>query len=98
MLFALVCLGLSATFLEIPLLGCTGLSNTMSSALLQSQDKLQLASSEYQKLQNDLQAIVDARQRLGAQQQENELVKKVSSTIDRYSNCTVDFVCRSSSS
>ncbi|KAK7688411.1 hypothetical protein QCA50_008784 [Cerrena zonata] len=48
----------------------------MSSALLQLQDKLQLASSEYQKLQNDLTAIIDARQRLGAQQQENELVKK----------------------
>ena len=50
----------------------------MSAALVQLQDKLQLASSEYQKLQNDLATIVDARQRLGAQQQENELVKKVS--------------------
>jgi len=39
--------------------------------------KLQSASDEYQKLQNDLSNAVEARQRLEAQLSENELVKKV---------------------
>ena len=47
----------------------------MSAAL---QDRLQTASSEFQKLQNDLSGAVEARQRLEAQLSENELVKKVS--------------------
>ena len=41
------------------------------------QAKLQAASTEYQKLQSDLSAAVDSRQRLDAQLQENEMVKKV---------------------
>ena len=41
------------------------------------QAKLQVASTEYQKLQNDLSVAVDSRQRLDAQLQENEMVKKV---------------------
>ena len=41
------------------------------------QAKLQAASTEYQKLQNDLSVAVDSRQRLDAQLQENEMVKKV---------------------
>lgn len=49
----------------------------MSSSVLQLQDRLQAASTDYQKLQNDLSVIVEARQRLDAQLQENELVKKV---------------------
>ncbi|KAI0337263.1 Prefoldin beta-like protein [Trametopsis cervina] len=40
------------------------------------QDKLQLTSQEYQKLQLELSAVVDARQKLDAQLQENEAVKK----------------------
>jgi hypothetical protein len=35
------------------------------------------ATTEYQKLQTDLQNAVDARQRLESQLQENEMVKKV---------------------
>ena len=41
------------------------------------QAKLQAASAEYQKLQNDLSVAVDSRQRLDSQLQENEMVKKV---------------------
>ena len=41
------------------------------------QARLQVASTEYQKLQSDLSAAVDSRQRLDAQLQENEMVKKV---------------------
>jgi prefoldin beta subunit len=44
------------------------------------QIKLQSASEEFQKLQNDLSNIVEARQRLDAQLSENELVKKVSTS------------------
>ncbi|KAI0070098.1 Prefoldin beta-like protein [Panus rudis PR-1116 ss-1] len=44
--------------------------------LAQLQDRLQLASSEFQKLQADLSNIVEARQRLDAQLQENKLVKQ----------------------
>jgi len=40
------------------------------------QARLQATSTEYQKLQNDLSAAVDSRQRLDSQQQENEMVKK----------------------
>ncbi|KAF9462119.1 Prefoldin [Collybia nuda] len=40
------------------------------------QAKLQIASTEFQKLQNDLSNIVEARQRLDAQLSENELVRK----------------------
>ena len=41
------------------------------------QARLQAASTEYQKLQSDLSVAVDSRQRLDAQLQENEMVKKV---------------------
>jgi len=40
------------------------------------QARLQAASAEYQKLQSDLSVVVDSRQRLEAQLQENEMVKK----------------------
>ena len=46
-----------------------------SSASLQA--RAQVATADYQKLQADLQKSVDARQRLDAQLQENEMVKKV---------------------
>lgn len=46
-------------------------------SLASLQDKLQLASQEYQKLQIELSTVIDARQKLDAQLQENELVKKV---------------------
>jgi hypothetical protein len=39
--------------------------------------RLQVASTDYQKLQADLSNAVEARQRLDAQLSENELVKKV---------------------
>ena len=39
--------------------------------------RLQKANSEFQKLQGELVAAVDARQKLDAQLQENEMVKKV---------------------
>ena len=42
------------------------------------QARLQATSTEYQKLQSDLSVAVDSRQRLDAQLQENEMVKKVS--------------------
>jgi hypothetical protein len=41
------------------------------------QARLQAASAEYQKIQNDLSVAVDSRQRLDSQLQENEMVKKV---------------------
>ncbi|KAI0758671.1 prefoldin subunit 6, partial [Fomes fomentarius] len=40
------------------------------------QERLQTASAEFQKIQNDLSVAVDARQKLDAQLSENELVKK----------------------
>jgi prefoldin beta subunit len=46
------------------------------------QAQLQAATAEYQKVQADLSKIVEASQRLGAQLQENELVKKVSLSMD----------------
>jgi prefoldin beta subunit len=46
-------------------------------SLAQLQDRLQAESREYQKIQEELQGAVDARQKLDAQQTENEEVKKV---------------------
>ncbi|GAP92601.1 putative prefoldin subunit [Rosellinia necatrix] len=40
------------------------------------QDRLQILSEEYQKLQQEVQAAVDARQKLEAQRQENVGVQK----------------------
>lgn len=42
------------------------------------QAKLQALSEEYQKLQQELQTAIDARQRIEAQRQENVGVQKVS--------------------
>ena len=50
------------------------------------QARLQAASTEYQKLQTDLSVAVDSRQRLDAQLQENEMVKKVSRMTARSRN------------
>lgn len=52
----------------------------MSTPLIALQDRLQTASTEFQKIQSDLTSAIDARQRLEAQQSENELVKKVRAT------------------
>jgi len=41
------------------------------------QEKLEQGSVEFQKLQTELSKAVEARQRLEAQESENELVKKV---------------------
>jgi chaperonin cofactor prefoldin len=43
-----------------------------------AQTKLQTATADYQKIQLDLSNVVEARQRLDAQLNENELVKKAS--------------------
>ncbi|CDO76149.1 hypothetical protein BN946_scf185027.g12 [Trametes cinnabarina] len=40
------------------------------------QARLQAASTEFQKIQTELATVVEARQKLEAQQSENELVKK----------------------
>ncbi|KAL7278826.1 hypothetical protein ACG7TL_007843 [Trametes sanguinea] len=40
------------------------------------QERLQAASAEFQKIQAELATVVEARQKLEAQQSENELVKK----------------------
>ncbi|KAI0650989.1 prefoldin subunit 6 [Trametes meyenii] len=40
------------------------------------QERLQTASTEFQKIQGELSSAVDARQKLDAQLSENELVKK----------------------
>ncbi|EJF57291.1 prefoldin subunit 6 [Dichomitus squalens LYAD-421 SS1] len=40
------------------------------------QERLQTTSADFQKIQNDLSLVVDARQKLEAQFSENELVKK----------------------
>ena len=50
-------------------------ANAMAAAL---QGRLETASADFQRLQNDLTLAVDARQKLEAQLSENELVKKVS--------------------
>ncbi|RPD77142.1 hypothetical protein L226DRAFT_459505 [Lentinus tigrinus ALCF2SS1-7] len=50
----------------------------MSHAL---QERLQTASTEFQKIQADLSLAVDARQKLDAQLSENELVKKEFSSL-----------------
>ncbi|EPS95807.1 hypothetical protein FOMPIDRAFT_1025598 [Fomitopsis schrenkii] len=53
----------------------------MSTTLVALQDRLQTASTEFQKIQSDMTSAVEARQRLEAQQSENELVKKEFSTL-----------------
>ncbi|KAI0325980.1 Prefoldin beta-like protein [Cubamyces sp. BRFM 1775] len=40
------------------------------------QERLQIASAEFQKIQAELATVVEARQKLDAQLSENELVKK----------------------
>ena len=52
-------------------------SSTLKIGMEKLQARLQAASAEYQKLQSDLSTAVDSRQRLDAQLQENEMVKKV---------------------
>ena len=52
-------------------------TDVMAAAL---QERLQTASAEFQKIQDDLTVAVDARQKLDAQLSENELVKKVRPT------------------
>ncbi|KAL4244227.1 prefoldin subunit beta family protein [Abortiporus biennis] len=47
-----------------------------SAQIHQLQDRLQTASSEFQKIQSDLSKIVEARQKLETQQSENQLVEK----------------------
>ena len=51
--------------------------------------RLQVTSSEYQKLQVDLSNVVEARQRLDAQLSENELVKKVREPKHIFFRCAV---------
>ncbi|KZT68518.1 hypothetical protein DAEQUDRAFT_766325 [Daedalea quercina L-15889] len=53
----------------------------MSTAVVALQDRLQSASNDFQKIQTDMASAVEARQKLEAQQSENELVKKEFSTL-----------------
>lgn len=46
--------------------------------MAETQAKLQALSEDYQKLQQEIQSAVDARQRIEAQRQENLGVKTVS--------------------
>ncbi|KAG8735234.1 hypothetical protein FRC10_010833 [Ceratobasidium sp. 414] len=48
---------------------------------MSAEARLQAASNEYQKLQDDLQTAVESRQRLDAQLNENESVKKEFATL-----------------
>jgi chaperonin cofactor prefoldin len=50
------------------------------------QARLQTATAEYQKLQAELSNVVEARQRLDTQLQENELVKKARCVDDLEAN------------
>ncbi|KAK2763742.1 hypothetical protein FQN54_009358 [Arachnomyces sp. PD_36] len=50
------------------------------------QKQMQELSEQYQKLQTDLEGIVEARQKLESQQQENKGVKKEFSSLDDDSN------------
>ena len=59
------------------------LSVILAISMEKLQARLQEASTEYQKLQSDLSVAVDSRQRLDAQLQENEMVKKVWAEIHR---------------
>ena len=52
-------------------------------AALQLQERLQVATGEYQRLQGELSDVVEARQKLDAQLSENELVKKVRASCTR---------------
>ncbi|KAG8775169.1 hypothetical protein FRC12_001625 [Ceratobasidium sp. 428] len=51
--------------------------------------RLQTASTTYQKLQDDLQTAVESRQRLDAQLNENELVKKVCADVIPIANAKI---------
>ncbi|PLN80484.1 putative prefoldin subunit 6 [Aspergillus taichungensis] len=51
-----------------------------------AQKRMQALSEEFQKLQADMQGLVDARQKLESQQQENEGVQKEFDTLDDESN------------
>jgi chaperonin cofactor prefoldin len=50
------------------------------------QARLQAATTEYQKVQAELSNVVEARQRLDTQLQENELVKKARCVDDLEAN------------
>ncbi|KAA8646054.1 hypothetical protein EYZ11_001928 [Aspergillus tanneri] len=51
-----------------------------------AQKQLQAASEEFQKLQTDMDGLVEARQKLESQQQENENVRKEFNSLDDESN------------
>ncbi|KAK1142166.1 Prefoldin subunit 6 [Aspergillus melleus] len=51
-----------------------------------AQKQLQAISEEFQKLQTDLDGLVEARQKLESQQQENESVQKEFNSLDDESN------------
>ncbi|EFW16672.1 hypothetical protein D8B26_001337 [Coccidioides posadasii str. Silveira] len=51
-----------------------------------SQKQLQALTDEYQKLQLELQGVVEAREKLEAQQQENKSVQKEFATLDDDAN------------
>ncbi|KAL1959799.1 hypothetical protein VTO42DRAFT_944 [Malbranchea cinnamomea] len=50
------------------------------------QKQLQLLSDEYQKLQTELEAVIEAREKLEAQQQENKSVQKEFASLEEDAN------------
>lgn len=69
--------GLKCKVSKRQLIGLESHTTTMSTSLATLQEQLQIGSEEYSKLQSELSNVVEARQKLDAQLQENELVKKV---------------------
>ncbi|KAF7718650.1 Prefoldin subunit 6 [Penicillium ucsense] len=53
---------------------------------MDAQNKLQALSDEFQQLQTDLEGLVDARQKLESQQQENQGVQSEFAQLDDDSN------------
>ncbi|EPS30010.1 Prefoldin subunit 6 [Penicillium oxalicum] len=53
---------------------------------MDAQKKLQALSDEFQQLQTDLESLVDARQKLESQQQENQGVQSEFAQLDDESN------------
>ena len=51
--------------------------STTALTIQELQDRLNSASTDYQRIQNELSVVVEARQKLDAQRSENELVKQV---------------------
>jgi chaperonin cofactor prefoldin len=58
--------------------------NQINGSTMSLAARLQVTSTDYQRLQADLSSVVEARQRLDAQLSENELVKKVRPSLPHH--------------